>query len=81
MDVPAMITPEEAAAAAMTKKTAAATVTQLASPSTPSVKLVPFTVATAMKTSAAVFRIPRSITCPGMKGIFMVRGMECTFCT
>ena len=54
-------------------------VTEEASPSSPSVKFTPFTVPmTTIKISGMV-RIPKSSSCPGIKGIFMVRGTSVNF--
>ena len=54
------------------KNTATSAVTLPASPSSPSVKLVPFTVPITTKNRIGIFQMPKSSTLPGRNGIFMV---------
>ncbi len=73
MAAPAAALPLPCRTAAIVKNRATAIVTQEERPSTPSVKFVPFTVATAMKTSAGNERMPRFNTRPFANGTFMSR--------
>ena len=57
------------------KNVATIIVTLLASPSSPSVKLVPFTVPMITKKRIGMFRKPKSSILSGKKGIFMARSI------